>query len=99
MAVSTREQEVLEALRVVQDPDLHRDIVSLGFIQNMTIDPSGAVAFNVNLTTPACPVNDQLCAEAFWFGQTKLLGSRSDMDRIAEVITSVQKRAGDLAKV
>ena len=35
MAVSTREQEVLDALRVVQDPDLHRDIVSLGFIQHL----------------------------------------------------------------
>jgi ATP-binding protein involved in chromosome partitioning len=60
MAVSTREQEVLDALRVVRDPDLHRDIVSLGFIQNLRIEPSGAVAFDVNLTTPACPVKDEL---------------------------------------
>ena len=30
MAVSTREEEVLDALRVVKDPDLHRDIVALG---------------------------------------------------------------------
>ena len=60
MAVSTREQEVLDALRVVRDPDLHRDIVSLGFVQNVHIEPNGAVAFNVNLTTPACPVKDEL---------------------------------------
>ncbi|MBV9170658.1 MAG: Mrp/NBP35 family ATP-binding protein [Chloroflexi bacterium] len=60
MAVSTREQEVLDALRVVRDPDLHRDIVSLGFVQNVQIEPNGAVAFNVNLTTPACPVKDEL---------------------------------------
>lgn len=60
MAVSTREQEVLDALRVVRDPDLHRDIVSLGFVQNLRIEPSGAVAFDVNLTTPACPVKDEL---------------------------------------
>jgi perosamine synthetase len=45
-----------------------------------------------------CPVNDRLCEEAAWFSQTKLLGTRSDMERIAEVITSVQKRAGDLAR-
>src|ERR671934_1762785 len=63
MAVTTREQEVLEALRVVRDPDLHRDIVSLGFVQNLRIEPSGAVAFDVNLTTPACPVKDQLKAQ------------------------------------
>jgi ATP-binding protein involved in chromosome partitioning len=64
MAVSTREQEVLDALRVVRDPDLHRDIVSLGFVQNMHIEPSGAVAFNINLTTPACPVKDDLRDQA-----------------------------------
>ena len=45
-----------------------------------------------------CPVNDRLCEEAAWFPQTKLLGSRRDMERIAEVIASVQKRAGELAK-
>src|SRR5919201_619458 len=64
MAVATREQEVLEALRVVRDPDLHRDIVSLGFVQNLKIEPSGAVAFDINLTTPACPVKDELKGQA-----------------------------------
>jgi ATP-binding protein involved in chromosome partitioning len=64
MAVSTRDQEVLDALRVVRDPDLHRDIVSLGFIQELKIDPIGAVAFTINLTTPACPVKDDLRDQA-----------------------------------
>src|SRR3954452_24716458 len=64
MAVSTREQEVLDALRVVRDPDLHRDIVSLGFVQNMRIEPSGEVGFSINLTTPACPVKDDLRDQA-----------------------------------
>src|SRR5206468_4215197 len=64
MAVSTRDQEVLDALRVVQDPDLHRDIVSLGFVQHMQVEPNGAVAFTINLTTPACPVKDQLRDQA-----------------------------------
>src|SRR2546425_5978187 len=64
MAVSTRDQEVLDALRVVRDPDLHRDIVSLGFVQNMHIEPSGTVAFSINLTTPACPVKDDLRDQA-----------------------------------
>src|SRR5919202_1475521 len=64
MAFSTREQDVLDALRVVRDPDLHRDIVSLGFVQNLQIEPSGNVAFNINLTTPACPVKDDLRDQA-----------------------------------
>jgi len=50
---------VLEALRHVQDPDLHRDIVSLGFVKNLNID-GGAVRFDVELTTPACPVKEDL---------------------------------------
>lgn len=50
---------VLGALRHVQDPDLHRDIVSLGFIKNLVIE-GGAVRFDVELTTPACPVKEDL---------------------------------------
>ena len=53
------EAQVLDALRSVMDPDLHRDIVSLGFVLNLSID-QGLVAFDVNLTTPACPVKDRL---------------------------------------
>jgi len=54
---------VLEALRVVKDPDLHRDIVSLGFIKNLSVD-AGRVAFTIELTTPACPVKDQMRDQA-----------------------------------
>lgn len=50
---------VLETLKVVQDPDLHRDIVALGFVRNVVIKGT-AVSFEVNLTTPACPVKEQL---------------------------------------
>lgn len=57
------EQQILEALAQVQDPDLHRDIVSLGFVKNIKIS-NGAVAFDINLTTPACPVKDQLQEQA-----------------------------------
>lgn len=46
-----------------------------------------------------CPVNDRLVEEAVWFPQTKLLGSRADMEQIAEAITSIRKQSGDLARV
>ena len=55
---------VLDALRVVIDPDLGRDIVSLGFIKRLAISESGRVAFAIELTTPACPVKDRLQAQA-----------------------------------
>src|SRR3954453_16357132 len=54
---------VLAALKVVRDPDLQRDIVSLGFIKDLRIE-GGRVAFTIELTTPACPVKDQLRDQA-----------------------------------
>src|SRR4051812_32139865 len=56
------EQSVLKALSNVRDPDLERDIVSLGFIKNLNIK-GGNIQFDVELTTPACPVKEQLKQE------------------------------------
>ena len=54
---------MLEALKVVQDPDLHRDIVALGFVKDLKVDDS-RVSFTIELTTPACPVKDQMRDQA-----------------------------------
>ncbi len=54
----TREQDVLDALRSITDPDLGRDIVSLGFVQNLTGLDSGELRFTLRLTTPACPLRE-----------------------------------------
>lgn len=53
-----QEEKILEALSAVIDPDFRKDIVSLGFVQNLKIDAK-AIAFDLKLTTPACPVKDQ----------------------------------------
>jgi len=50
-------------LRTIQDPDLHKDIVSLGFVKEVKIEGE-EVDFTIELTTPACPVKDQMKAEA-----------------------------------
>lgn len=62
MAELTKER-ILESLRKVQDPDLHRDIVTLGFVKNLEIKGKD-VSFRLELTTPACPVRDQFKAES-----------------------------------
>src|SRR6187401_1086249 len=54
---------ILDALRAVVDPDLHKDIVTLGFVKGMSID-GGQVRFAIELTTPACPVKDLLKEQA-----------------------------------
>jgi ATP-binding protein involved in chromosome partitioning len=61
--MQVEQAHVLDALKVVRDPDLHRDIVSLGFIKDLKID-GGRVAFTIELTTPACPVKDQMRDQA-----------------------------------
>src|SRR5918992_208468 len=53
------EADVYGALSQVKDPDLHKDIVRLGFIKDLKIE-GGEVSFRVVLTTPACPVREQL---------------------------------------
>src|ERR687891_2586018 len=57
------ESSVLGALTAVKDPDLQRDIVTLGFVKNLRIE-GGRVAFAIELTTPACPVKDQMRDQA-----------------------------------
>ncbi len=57
------ERQVLDALRAVEDPDLKKDLVALGMIEGVRIE-GGRVAFTIALTTPACPVKDQLKRQA-----------------------------------
>lgn len=58
----TRE-DVLKALSTVQDPELRRDLVSLGMVEEIQIEGS-KVSFSVVLTTPACPLRGQIEREA-----------------------------------
>lgn len=82
MTESDRKQELLDVLSQVIDPDLHQNIVSLGFIKNIEFTTvtglSGIydVSFAVELTTPACPIK-----EVF----------QSDCKRLAEGIDWVGK--------
>jgi ATP-binding protein involved in chromosome partitioning len=57
-------ETVLAALRNVQDPDLRKDLVTLGMIRDLEVDPgSGSVSLRVVLTTPSCPLRGQIEAD------------------------------------
>jgi ATP-binding protein involved in chromosome partitioning len=56
------EREVLDALRKVRDPELGADVVSMGMIKDLRVE-GGRVYFTLELTTPACPFNEQLKEE------------------------------------
>lgn len=53
------EEKILNALRTVKDPDLHKDIVALKFVKDLKVD-NEKVAFTIELTTPACPVKKEM---------------------------------------
>jgi ATP-binding protein involved in chromosome partitioning len=55
--------DILNALRNVQDPELHKDLVALDMVKDIVCD-GAKVSFKLNLTTPACPLKDRLLSEA-----------------------------------
>ena len=57
------EQAVLAALSKVQEPELHKDLVTLNMIRDLQID-GDQVSFTIVLTTPACPLRSQIESEA-----------------------------------
>lgn len=57
------EKDVLAALGKVQEPELHKDLVTLNMIQDLKIDGS-SVSFTIMLTTPACPLKSQIEGQA-----------------------------------
>jgi ATP-binding protein involved in chromosome partitioning len=80
-----QEQDLLAALRRVEDPELHRDIVSLGMVRDLKSDSHGHVSLRVVLTTPACPLSGAI-KEAVEGALLSVSGVRSvSVDMDAEV--------------
>ncbi|HEY5902561.1 MAG TPA: Mrp/NBP35 family ATP-binding protein [Anaerolineales bacterium] len=63
MADQPTKEAVLEALSKVQEPELHKDLVTLNMVRNLEI-AGDAVSFTVMLTTPACPLRGQIEKES-----------------------------------
>ena len=82
------EQNILSALRAVQDPDLHKNIVELNFVQNLKIEGT-KVSFDLRLTTPACPIRDRFKDQCIAI--VKSLGATE----VEVTLTSSQGRVGD----
>ena len=76
------EQSVLDALKNIIDPDLHKDIVTLGFVKDLEI-AGGAVSFRIVLTTPACPVK-----EAFEIEARQLVGAIEGVSSVKVIMDS-----------
>src|SRR3954464_16003775 len=88
-AMPTRDQ-ILEALKVVIDPELHRSIVELGMVRNIEILDQGAVNVTVSLTTPGCPIKGH-----FQTGVTKAVTAVEGVSRVNvgfDVLTDQEKQ-------
>ena len=76
---------VLNELSKIIDPDFQRDIVSLGFVQDMVIE-GGTVSFTIELTTPACPLSPVFQKQAL-----DLVGDLPGVEKVLVTMTA-QKR-------
>ncbi|MFQ5355392.1 MAG: iron-sulfur cluster carrier protein ApbC [Mariprofundaceae bacterium] len=76
------EKQVLTALSAIIDPDFNKDIVSLGFVKDIKIS-AGKVGFNIELTTPACPVKEEFKRQA-----ETAVGQISGVDHVDVNMTS-----------
>ncbi|MEI6487673.1 MAG: Mrp/NBP35 family ATP-binding protein [Bacteroidota bacterium] len=57
--MSITKEQILDALRNVDDPDLKKDLVTLGMIEDLNVEGKN-VSFTVMLTTPACPMKEMI---------------------------------------
>ncbi|MCB4756195.1 MAG: metal-sulfur cluster assembly factor [Elusimicrobia bacterium] len=59
------ESEIIDALRAVEDPELHLNMIELGLIYKVERDAeNGKITVDMTLTTPACPYGPQLFSQA-----------------------------------
>ena len=78
--------DVTDALRAIIDPDLHQDIVSLGFLKEVEIE-DGHVMAQIHITTPACPVRDEFKTQA-----ERLIGDLPGVKSVTVRITAPEQR-------
>ena len=69
--------QLIEALRPVQDPELHRSIVDLGMVRDVVIDKKGTVGLTVVLTIAGCPLRNEI--------QTRVNTALRALDGVSDV--------------
>src|SRR5690348_1826646 len=89
-SMPTRDQ-ILEALKVVIDPELRRSIVELGMVRSIDVKDQGVVDVTVSLTTPGCPIRSH-----FQTGVTRAVSGLEGVARVnvAFDVLSAQEKAG-----
>lgn len=60
----TTSLEIMNALKTVMDPEIHRNVVELNMVRDLVVRDDGSVSFTLALTIPTCPLRDQIAADA-----------------------------------
>lgn len=60
MSARPSEDDILEAMKDVVDPELMVNVVDLGLVYGVTIDDEANTTIDMTLTSPTCPLTDQL---------------------------------------
>lgn len=92
------EKDIISALSTVQDPDLKKDLVTLNMIKHVRVSPE-KVAFEVVLTTPACPLKELIrsdCEKAV----RKVIGDKVELDiTMSSEVTTLRQNSNFLPQV
>ncbi|KMZ86639.1 hypothetical protein PVBG_04975 [Plasmodium vivax Brazil I] len=108
--IKKKKEAILDCLKSVEDPDLKKNIVELNFVRNLRIREAESgkytVEFDLNLTTPACPVKDELLAECQqrlatheWIEQTNINTTFVSFNRQGEEQTREKKKKKKIENV
>ena len=88
-----RNEDILNSLKNVYDPDLHKDIVSLEMVKDINIDGKN-VSLTVELTTPACPLKDKIKSDCI----ETIKSNIADVGQITVNMTSHVRNHNDKTK-
>ena len=60
----TSEDEIREAMKQVEDPELGVNVVDLGLLYGVSLDEHGKAILDMTLTSPSCPLTEQILADS-----------------------------------
>jgi ATP-binding protein involved in chromosome partitioning len=92
----TREQ-ILDALRTVDDPDLKKDLVTLNMVREISVQ-GATVSISVELTTPACPMKDRIRRDIEEAVARVARGARETLERVEVNFTADVRKAQERAR-
>jgi metal-sulfur cluster biosynthetic enzyme len=76
--IASKEEEVMEALRSVIDPEIGLNVVELGLIRDLSIDEDEQTKITMILTTPFCPYGPAMIEQHRSGNRDRALGSFDD---------------------